>query len=142
MSPRSRGVGTPRVCRAADYLPSRDCGSVASCHRAMVDRAEGAATQRPTRRRRGLTQNSRAGNPKRTRPNYHLSPKRGALEPAWIASIIGGGDPKTLLREREGTQGPWRRGVICCCSFVAATATTIRVDGRTRWPLLSSSSHS
>ena len=32
---------------------------------------EGAATQEPTKQRRGLTHNSRAGNPKRTRENCH-----------------------------------------------------------------------
>ena len=84
----------------------------------MADRTKGLASQEPTLLRRVLTQNSRAGNPKRTRPNCHLSPKRGTLEPAWIASIIRGGDPKTLLREREGTQGPWRRGAIRCCRLL------------------------
>ena len=30
----------------------------------------------------------------------------------------GCGDPKTLLREREGTQGPWRRGATGCCRLL------------------------
>ena len=64
-SPRSRGVGTPRVCRPADFLPPGTVGQ----YRAMVDLAEGAATLEPTKRSRELTQNSRAGIPKRLRPN-------------------------------------------------------------------------
>ena len=54
---------------------------------------EGAATLEPTTRPRGLTHNSRAGNPKRLRPNCHSS-QRGALKTAWV------------VQNREGAQGP------------------------------------
>ena len=37
---------------------------------------KGAATPEPTLRFRGLTQNSRAGNPKRKRPNCHCKSPR------------------------------------------------------------------
>ena len=44
-----------------------------------------------------------------------LPQKRGTLETAWVASVHKkGGVPETPLREREGTQGPWRRGATGC----------------------------
>ena len=54
-----------------------------------------AATLGPTKQRRGLTHNSRAGIPKRLRPNCQSRP-RGTLEPAWV------------LHQGEGTQRPQR----------------------------------
>ena len=54
---------------------------------------EGAATLEPTKQRRELTHNSRAGNPKRLRPNCHSS-QGGTLKTAWVA------------QNREGAQGP------------------------------------
>ena len=113
-SPRSRGVGTPRVCRPADYLPPGTVGQWPpatgqwwNARRSGVPRTD-LVTQ-------GADSELRAGNPKRMRPNCQLSPKRGTLEPVWIASIIRGGDPKTPLREGEGPRGPWRRGATGCC---------------------------
>ena len=45
---------------------------------------EGAATLKPTKRPRGLTHNSRAGNPKRTRPKRHN--KDVLSKSAWVAT--------------------------------------------------------
>ena len=77
-TPRSRGVGTPswtgplttslRGLWVSGYLP-----------RAMVERAEGAATLEPTKRPRGRL-GPRAGIPKRLRPNCHSCP-RGTQRP-------------------------------------------------------------
>ena len=115
-------MGTPRVCRPADYLPSGTVGQW------PLDGGtnEGAATLEPTTRPRGLTHNSRAGNPKRLRTNCHSS-QRGALKTAWVAqnregaqgpSVRRGGDPRTLASRRH-----------FLLQFVAATASVIRVDG-------------
>ena len=66
---------------------------------------EGAATLKPTKRPRGLTHNSRAGIPKRLRPNCHsVSPRsRGvgtlvcagllttSLRGLWVSGLLGNG---------------------------------------------------
>ena len=81
-----------------------------------------AATLEPTLCFRGLTHNSRAGNPKRLRPNCH-SCLRGTLQPAWFLhtgrgpkdpSAMKGRDPRTLASRRH-----W------LLQIVAATATTL-----------------
>ena len=46
-----------------------------------------------------------------------------------------GGAPKKPLREREGTQGPWRRQPTCCCRLLRQLLLRYRVDGRTRRPV-------
>ena len=66
------------------------------CKRVTSDRR--SATLVPTKRRRGLTQNSRAGNPKRPRPNCHK--KENSRNS--VGSAQKGG-------------GPRRRGAIGCC---------------------------
>ena len=72
--------GHPLCGRPADYLPTRTVGQwlPAPCNGGTCKRA---ATPEPTKRRRGLTQNSRAGIPKRKRPNCQekkvLSNQRG-----------------------------------------------------------------
>ena len=64
---------------------------MASCHRAMVER-ERAATLEPTKRRRGLTHNSRAGISKRTFPNCHSkevnSNQRGCSKNPGVAAPL------------------------------------------------------
>ena len=85
--------------------PFGDCGSVASCHRAMVDSAEGAATPKPTK-------NSRAGVPKRTRVNCHRkevhSNQRGLQQcTKWSKS-----------------HGPWHRGATGFCEPQKITVVT------------------
>ena len=85
-----------------------------------------AATRKPTKCHRGLTHNSRAGNPKRLRPNCHSCP-RGTLEPAW------------LLHQGEGTQrpqcakgkGPENPGVAAPLA-AAGCRGNCRRDGRAR----------
>ena len=56
-------------------------------------------------------------------PGWHPEQKaaqltqRGTLLPAWV--LHQGEEPsKTPLRERERTQGPWRRGATCCCRLL------------------------
>ena len=58
-----------------------------------------------------LTHNSRAGNPKRTRPNFHE--KRYSRTSVGIAPR--GGAPKNPVYEGEVTQGPCRRGATDFC---------------------------
>ena len=67
-------------------------------HRAMLDRAEGAATPEPTRRQSWLTQNSPAGNPKRKRPNCHKNVN--SRNSVGGISAQKGGDPRTPLRKK------------------------------------------
>ena len=66
-----------------------------------------AATPEPTRRQMGLTQNSRAGIPKRKRPNCQV--KRYSRTS--VGSAQKGGDQKTPVCSQE----PWLRGATCCC---------------------------
>ena len=73
---------------------------------------EGAATLKPTKRQRGLTHNSRAGIPKRLRPNCHnkevLSNQR-------------------LLQQRNKwskSHAPWRRGATGLCELQKFTVVT------------------
>ena len=68
-----------------------------------------AATQEPTMRFRGRL-GPQAGNPKRSRLNCHT--KRYSRTSVGVAPR--GGDPKTPVREGEGTREPWRRGATGC----------------------------
>ena len=63
-----------------------------------------AATRKPTERPRGLTQNSRAGNPKRTRPK--LPPNRVLSNQRGLQRTKRGGGPKTPLCEGKGPENP------------------------------------
>ena len=63
-----------------------------------------AATLKPTKCHRGLTHNSRAGNPKRLRPNCHSCP-RGTLEPAWV-SHQGEGAQRPQCAKGKGPENP------------------------------------
>ena len=105
-APRSRGVGTPRVCRPAGYLPPGTVGQwlPVPCNGGPCARA---ASRKPTKQPRGLTQNSRAGNPKRTRPKLPpdgvLSNQRG------LQRTKRGGGPKTPLCKGKG---PENTGVV------------------------------
>ena len=118
-------MGTLRDGRPADYLPP---GTVGQC---LLPPGNGglckrAATLKPTKCHRGLTHNSRAGNPKRLRPNCHSCP-RGTLEPAWV------------LHQGEGTQrpqcakgkGPENPGVAAPLA-AAGCRGNCRRDGRAR----------
>ena len=86
--------------------PFKDCGSVVSRHRAMVDRTEGRRPENRPSDKGGLTQNFQAGIPKRQRPDWHTERKR------YTRNSVGG--PKTPVCGGEGTQGPWRRGATDC----------------------------
>ena len=84
-SPRSRGVGTPRVCRPAYYLPSGTVGQWERRHRAMVERTKG---RRPK---------NRPSDTKGRRPKKPTSVRRNSR------SNLGarGGDPRTLASWRH-----------------------------------------
>ena len=84
---------------------------------------EGAATQKPTTLQGGLTQNSRAGNPKRQRPNSYwkeeLSKQRG-FSP--LRKVIEG--PSSLASRRHwllqvvaATSGSWLMIEQCVNKF-------------------------
>ena len=156
-SPRSRGVGTPRVCRPADYLPSGTVGQWPSCHRAMVERTnEGAATQKPTSKRR----NSRSNLGARERDPRTLASWRH-----WFFASCRGNcfqadtlrNGKSLVGFRNWTIGQWY-GLISSCPFCmwlrgygysfswssstgssCSTQTPLassEVEGRWQWPSL------
>ena len=124
----------PLVGRPADYLPSGTVGQwpPAPCNGGTSKRA---ATLKPTKRPRGLTHNSRAGIPKRLRPNCqctsplrrrgrlgprdgipkrkrpncHSSPKRGTLKSAWDASAHKGEGPqRPQFVKGKGPKDPGR----------------------------------
>ena len=106
-------MGTLRVGRPADYLPP---GTVVSglLPPGNGGTNEGAATQnRPSDEGDdtdpGLASRRERG-PTATRFQKVLSYQRG--------DCTKGGAPKTPLRQREETQGPWRRGATCCCRFL------------------------
>ena len=63
-----------------------------------------AATRKPTRRPRGLTHNSRAGIPKRLRPNCHKR-KYSQTSVDCVGTKRGGG-PKTPLCKGKGPENP------------------------------------
>ena len=90
--------GGHQLGRPADYLPPGTVGQwlPAPCN--------GGATRKPTKRPRGLTHNSRAGIPKRQRPNCH---QRSTLKQAWTASVRKGEGrgPETLERVVQLTEG-------------------------------------
>ena len=89
--------------RPADYLPPGTVGQwlPVPCNGGPCARA---ATRKPTKRPRGLTQYSRAGNPKRTTPKLPpdgvLSNQRG------LQRTKRGGDPKTPLWKGKGPENP------------------------------------
>ena len=128
-TPRCRGVGTPswtgplttslRGLWVSGYLPPDNGGP---CER--------AATRKPTKQPRGLTQNSRAGNPKRTRPKLPtdriLSNQRG------LQRTKRGGDPKTPLCEGKGPENP---GVVAPFAVADCRGNRMRavVCSSTRW---------
>ena len=103
----------PSCGRPADYLPSGTVGQWHPVTGQWWNELQGGdpKTDQVTQ---GLTQNSRAGNPKRKRPNCHrkeeLSKQRG-----WHLCKKRGGAPKTPACEGEGTQEPWRRGATGFC---------------------------
>ena len=61
-----------------------------------------------------------AGIPKRLRPDCHSCP-RGTLEPAWELHLAQS-PQRPHVRQREGTERPWRRGATEMLQVVAATA--------------------
>ena len=128
MTPRSRGVGTPRVGRPADYLPQGTVGQwlPAPCNGGPCTRA---ATQEPTRRGR---LGSRAGIPKRTRPklptNVLLSNQRG------LQHTKRGGGPKTPHCEGKGPENP---GVVAPFA-VAGCRGNLRRGGPIRYDVAAS----
>ena len=104
-SPRSRGVGT--LCVARWLPPLGDCGSVASCHLATVERTEGRRPQNRPGDSQGAGSKLPGWQPKEEA--VQLPQKRGTLETAWVASV----------HKREGAQRPrcekqteWRRGAF------------------------------
>ena len=94
--------GHPWLGRPADYLPPGTVGQwlPAPCNGGPSARA---ATLEPTRRQRGLTQNSRAGNPKRTRPNCR---KNENSQRGWHQSTKGRGPKNPAAQEVEGVAAP------------------------------------
>ena len=109
-TPRSRGVGTLRDGRPADYLPLGTVGqwplppgNGGPCKR--------AASLEPTKRPRGLTHNSRAGILKRlvltanpdqevlSNQRGHCTQGRGPKDP----SALKGRDPRTLASRRHSS---------------------------------------
>ena len=78
----------------------------------MVERAQGAATQEPTKQRRGLTHNSRAGNPKRTLENCHN--KEVLSNQRWLQQ----------RNKWSKSHDPWRRGAIGLCELQIFTVVT------------------
>ena len=64
-----------------------------------------------TDHRRGLTHNSRAGIPKRLRPNCHQS---STLKPAWTATVRKGTGAQRPHCAKGRDREPRRRGAICC----------------------------
>ena len=89
--------------RPADYLPPGTVGQwvPVPCNGGPCARA---ATQKPTKQPRGLTQNSRAGNPKRTRPK--LPPVRVLSNHRGLQRTKRGGGPKTPLCNGKGPEDP------------------------------------
>ena len=103
MSPRSRGVGTPRVCRPADYLPQ---GTVGQWPPATVQWWTVLKGRRPNNRPsdgRGLTHNSRAGNPKRKLPNCC---KNENSQRGWHQCDKGRGSKNTTAQEVKDVVAP------------------------------------
>ena len=98
-------MGTLRVCRPADHLPSGTVGQwlPAPCNGGPFQRA---ATLELTIRRRGRL-GPRAGIPKRKRPNCHSSPKRGTLKSAWDASAHEGEGARGQCAKGKGPRTPW-----------------------------------
>ena len=104
--------------RPADYLPSWTVGQwlPAPCNGGTCTRA---ATLEPTRRQRGLTQNSRAGDPKRKRPNCHK--KENSRNS--VGSAQKGGGPRTPLRKKW--MASRRRWLLLGCAGIRAEAVGV-----------------
>ena len=104
-------MGTPRVCRPADYLPSGTVGQWPPATGQWWNERRGGdpTTDQATK---GLTQNSRAGNPKRKRPNCHnkevLSNQRGLQQ----------------RNKWSKSHDPWRRGATGFCEPQKITVVT------------------
>ena len=91
-TPRSRGVGTPRVPGPL-ATSLRGLWVSASCRRAMVDKAEGRRP-RTDHVTKGADSELPGWQPKETASQ--LPQERGTLETAWVASV----------HKREGPQRP------------------------------------
>ena len=104
-------------------LPFGDCGSLVSCHPAMVERVQ---RRRPKNRPgvKGMTRTPR-WHPEEDLGNCHTKPTRGTLEPAWAASVKRGVGAQRLC-EREGAQRPWRRGATGYCWLSRQPLVTMR----------------
>ena len=76
----------------------------------MADRVKGGD---PKTDQEGTTQNSRAGNPKRKRPNCHTKEELSRNSVGGISAQEGRGNKDPSVRG-EGTQEPWRRGATGC----------------------------
>ena len=130
-SPDAVGWAPSSVDRPADYLPPGTVGQwlPVPCNGGPCERA---ATRKPTKRPRGLTQNSRAGNPKRTRPKLPtdriLSNQRG------LQRTKRGGGPKTPLCKGKGPENP---GVVAPFPVADCRGNRMRavVCASTRWSM-------
>ena len=114
MTPRSRGVGTLGVAGplttslrglwVSGLLPPENGGSyqrAATPRTGHLTKGDDSDPGLASRRERG---------PTATRFQKVLSYQRGCC--------TKGRGQKKPLREREGTQGPWRRGATCCCRLL------------------------
>ena len=107
-TPSSRPGGHPRCGRPADYLPPGAVGQwpPATKQRWIVPKGGDPRTGHLTK---GTTRT----------PDWHPEEKAAHLPQRGTLGIAPrGGAPKTPLREREGTQGPCRRGATCCCRLL------------------------
>ena len=131
---RPEAVGwAPSVWQARWLPPFGDFGSVASCHLTMVDRTKRAATLEPAiRRRRRL--GPRGWHPEEKEAQLPLGSKRYSLTSVGIPPR--GGAPKTPVREREGTQGPWAAAGCCgnCCYDTGGWWHASKDQVADRWP--------
>ena len=114
LNPQMPWGGHPLLGRPADYLPPGTVGQwlPAPCNGGPCTRA---ATRKPTKRPRGLTHNSRAGIPKRLRPNCH---QRSTLKPAWTASVrkgAGAQRPHCPKGRDPRTLASWRHFAVASC---------------------------
>ena len=76
-----------------------------------------------------LTHKSRVGIPKRLRPNCPSSTKKGALEPAWVASVYKG--ERAQGHQRAKGIGPKDLGVAAPLTAAGCRGNCLRVvDGR------------
>ena len=120
---RSRGQGMaaettppfsdthPSCGRPADDLPS---GTVGQWHPVTGQWWNELQGGDPKTDQVTQTQNSRAGNPMRKRPNCHRKEEL-SKQCGWHLCKRKGLAPKTPAYEGEGTQEPWRRGATGFC---------------------------